>query len=252
VSVFNKHGITHLSASNVNLFIAQPAMWCASYLMKQKTPVGPAAHRGSAIETGIEAGLFDPEMPVEACQKLADETFVRLTRLSTHPNIDKERSLIAGAVEVGLAELRQYGIPAKPETGRQHKIEVNIPAVPIPVVGYLDFYWPDHGIILDLKTSSRVPSSISDAHARQGAIYLKRGSNQQMRFAYCSGKKIAVYVLEEPEMHIAAFVRAVKSIETFLSLSDDSEKLTRALSPDLSSFYWNEPAARAVAKEIWG
>lgn len=251
-SAFEKHGIEHLSASSVNLFIAQPAMWCASYLMKRRTPVGPAAHRGTAIEAGIEAGLFDPQMPVEECQKIADESFVRNTRLSAHPNIDKERATIAGSVEVGLKELRQYGVPAKPEEGRQHKLDIAVPGVPVPVIGYLDFLWPNHGIILDLKTTSRVPSEISEAHARQGALYLRHGSNQQMRFAYLSAKKIAVYVLEDADKHLASFVRAAQSIESFLSLSDDAERLTRSLAPDMSSFYWNEPAARAVAQEIWG
>lgn len=251
-NAFEKHGIEHLSASSVNLFIAQPAMWCASYLMKRRTPVGPAAHRGTAIEAGIEAGLFDPQMPVEECQKIADESFVRNTRLSAHPNIDKERATIAGSVEVGLKELRQYGVPAKPEEGRQHKLDIAVPGVPVPVIGYLDFLWPNHGIILDLKTTSRVPSEISEAHARQGALYLRHGSNQQMRFAYLSAKKIAVYVLEDADKHLASFVRAAQSIESFLSLSDDAERLTRSLAPDMSSFYWNEPAARAVAQEIWG
>ena len=37
-SAFEKHGISHLSASSINLFIAQPAMWCVSYLMKRRTP----------------------------------------------------------------------------------------------------------------------------------------------------------------------------------------------------------------------
>ena len=251
-NAFAKHGIGHLSASSVNLFIAQPAMWCASYLMKKRTPVGPAAHRGTAIEAGIEAGLFDPAMPVEACQKLADETFVRLTRLSAHPAVEKERATIAGSVEVGLAELRQYGLPAKPEDGRQHKLDLRIPGVAVPVIGYLDFLWPNHGIILDLKTTGRVPSEISEAHARQGALYLRSGSNQQMRFAYLSAKKIAVYVLDDADKHLASFVRAAQSIESFLSLSDDGERLTRSLAPDMSSFYWNEPAARSVAQEIWG
>jgi hypothetical protein len=255
-NAFAKHGIGHLSASSVNLFIAQPAMWCASYLMKKRTPVGPAAHRGTAIEAGIEAGLFDPQMPVEECQKIADESFVRNTRLSAHPNIDKERATIAGSVEVGLAELRQYGVPSipDPEKGvyRQHRLELDIPGVAVPVLGFLDFWWPQHGIILDLKTTSRVPSEISEAHARQGALYLRHGSNQQMRFAYLSNKKIAVYVLEDADKHLASFVRAAQSIENFLSLSDDAERLTRSLAPDMSSFYWNEPSARAVAQEIWG
>ena len=28
--------------------------------------------------------------------------------------------------------------------------------------------------------------------------------------------------------------------------------LTRSLSPDFDSFYWNDPGARAAADEIWG
>ena len=54
MTAFARHGIDHLSASSVNLFIAQPALWCASYLMKKRPPVGPAAHRGTAIECGVQ------------------------------------------------------------------------------------------------------------------------------------------------------------------------------------------------------
>jgi len=156
-NAFLRHGIDHLSASHVNLFIAQPAMWAATYLMKKWTPVGPAAHRGIAIECGVEAGLFDPEMPVAECQKLALEKFHTLTRLSADLRIEKERETIAPSVEIALAELRQYGVPDKPEDGRQHKISVQLEGAPVPVIGYLDFKWSGHGIIGDLKSTARIP-----------------------------------------------------------------------------------------------
>jgi len=251
-SAFEKHGISHLSASSINLFIAQPAMWCVSYLMKRRTPVGPAAHRGTAIEAGIEAGLFDPQMPVEECQRIAQEKFHSLTRLSADARIDKERATIDGSVEVGLKELRQYGVPEAPEGDRQHKIVRMIEGIPIPIWGYLDFWWPQHGVIVDLKTTSRVPSSVSDAHARQGAFYAGANSNQQVRMAYLSEKKIAVYVVEDVGRHLYTFVTAAQAIERLLSLSDDSEKLTRCFVPDLSSFYWGDASARSIADEIWG
>ena len=41
------------------------------------------------------------------------------------------------------------------------------------------------------------------------------------------------------------------SIERFLSLSDDAELLTRCFEPDLTSFYWGDASARALASEIW-
>ena len=252
MNAFQRHGIDHLSASHVNLFIAQPAMWAASYLMKKRTPVGPAAHRGTAIECGVEAGLFDPALPVEQCQKLALEKFHTLTRLSADPRIEKEREAIAPSVEVALAELRQYGVPDKPEDGRQHKISIDLEGVPVPVIGYLDFKWSAHGIIGDLKSTARIPSEISPAHCRQGAIYVRTGSNVQCRMMYVSSKKIAVYPVDNVAAHIAEFVRAAKAIENFLNLSDDAELLTKCFAPDTSSFYWGDAPAMRIAQEIWG
>lgn len=252
MNAFHRHGIEHLSASHLNLFIAQPAMWAASYLMKRRTSVGPAAHRGTAIECGVEAGLFDPEMTVTACQEIALAKYHSLTRLSADPRIEKERDAIAPSVEIALAELRQYGVPSKPEDGRQHKIEVTLEGVPIPLIGYLDFRWDQHGIVGDLKSTARIPSEISDAHARQGAIYTRAGSNVQTRMMYVSAKKIAVYPIENVDHHIAQVIRTAKAIENLLSLSDDSELLTRCFAPDMSSFYWGDASARSLATEIWG
>lgn len=252
-NAFERHGITHLSASSVNLFIAQPALWCASYLLGKRTAVGPAAHRGTAIECGVEAGLFDPVLPVAEAQKIALARFHSLTRLSADPRIEKERETIAPSVDVALAELRQYGVPAKPDgTERQHKISYKIGGVPVPVWGYLDFEWPEHGIIVDLKSTARIPSEISEPHARQGSIYAGPGSNRQVRFAYVSAKKIAVYVLDNVDAHLRSFVQAAQAIERLLELSDDGEKLTHCFAPDLTSFYWGDASARALAHEIWG
>ena len=252
MNAFEKHGVSHLSASSVNLFIAQPALWCASYLLKRRTPVGPAAHRGTSIECGVEAGLFDPEMPVAECQKIAEEKFHSLTRLSSDARIEKERATIAPSVEIALAELRRYGIPDKPDDGRQHKMEIMLEGVPVPIWGYLDFWWPQHGIIVDLKSTGRLPSKISEPHARQGSLYTGARSNQQVRMAYVSGKGIKVYVVEDAAHHLKTFVIAAQAIERLLSLSDDGEKLTRSLAPDLASFYWGDASARALATEIWG
>lgn len=252
MNAFERHNITHLSPSSVNLWIAQPALWAASYLMKRRTAVGPAAHRGTAIEAGVEAGLFDPALPVEECQKIGLAKFHSLTRLSADQRIEKERAAVAPSIEVALAELRQYGIPEAADDGRQHKVVREIEGISVPVWGFLDFWWPQHGIIVDLKSTSQIPSQISAPHARQGAFYTGSASNQQVRFGYVSEKKIAVYALQDVAAHMASFVQAAQSIERFLSLSDDGEKLTRCLSPDLSSFYWGDASARALAHEIWG
>lgn len=255
-NAFQRHGIDHLSASHLNLFVAQPALWAASYLMKRRTPVGPAAHRGTAIECGVEAGLFDPEMPVAECQKLALDKYQSLTRqgfMNVDPRIDKERENIAGSVEVALKELRQYGVPDKPEDGRQHKIEVHLDTVPVPIIGYLDFKWSSHGIIGDLKTTSRIPSEVSPPHCRQAAIYTQSTSgNYETRMMYVSSKKVAVYRVDDCAKHIDEIVAIAHAIENFLSLSDDPERLVRSYYPDKTSFYWGDQSAIDIAQEIWG
>lgn len=249
---FERHGLDHLSASSINLFVAQPSMWAMQKLMGRKSAVGPAAHRGTSIEAGVEMGLFEPDAPVEACQELAVARFNQLTALSGHPGVEKERAAIAPAVAIGLAELRQYGVPAAADGNRQHRIEVAIPGVPVPFIGWLDFWFPDHGIIVDLKTQLRLSSKISDPHARQGAIYHAAHGNAEIRFAYVTPQKVGVYKLEDPRSHLGRVVSIAQSIERFLSLSDNGEALTRSLSPDFDSFYWNDPGARAAAEEIWG
>ena len=252
VNAFERHGLDHLSASSVNLFVAQPAMWAMQKLLGRKSSVGPAAHRGTAIEAGVEMGLFDPAVSVEACQNLAIARFNQLTALSSDPAVQKERVNIAPAVAIALAELRQYGIPEAAEGNRQHRIEVLLPGVPVPFIGWLDFWFPAHGIIVDLKTQGRLSSKISDPHARQGAIYHAAHGNAEIRFAYVTPQKMGVYRLDDPRPHLTQVISIAQSIERFLGLSDDSAELTAALSPDLDSFYWKDAASRAAAQEIWG
>lgn len=251
-NAFERHGLDHLSASSINLFVAEPAMWAMQKLLGRKTGVGPAAHRGTAIEAGVEMGLFDPSAPVEACQELAIARFNQLTALSADPAVAKERANVAPAVAIALKELRQYGIPGSADGTRQHRIEATLPGVPVPFIGWLDFWFPDHGIIIDLKTQARLSSKISDPHARQGAIYHAAHGNAEIRFAYVTPQKMGVYRLEDPRLHLDRVVSVARSIERFLSLSDDGAQLTAALSPDLDSFYWKDPGSRAAAEEIWG
>jgi hypothetical protein len=251
-SSFQRHGIDHLSASSINLFVAEPAMWAMQKLMGRKSGVGAAAHRGTSIEAGVEMGLFEPEAPVEACQELALSRFNQLTVLSGDPNRDKEAAAIAPSVAIALKELRQYGVPSAADGNRQHRIETSIDGVSVPFIGWLDFWFQDHAIIVDLKTQLRLSSKISEPHARQGAIYHAAHGNAEIRFAYLTPQKIGVYRLDDPRTHLNAVAHIAQSIERFLGLSSDPEALTRSLSPNFDSFYWNDPTTRALGREVWG
>ena len=251
-SSFERHGIDHLSASSINLFVAEPAMWAMQKLLGRKSGVGAAAHRGTSIEAGVEMGLFEPDAPVEACQELAQARFNQLTVLSGDPNREKEFAALAPSVAIALKELRQYGVPSAADGNRQHRIETPIEGVSVPFIGWLDFWFQEHSIIVDLKTQLRLSSKISEPHARQGAIYHAAHGNAEIRFAYVTPQKIGVYRLDDPRTHLNAVAHVAQSIERFLGLSADPEELTQSLSPNFDSFYWNDPTTRALGREVWG
>src|SRR5436190_2831058 len=109
MSSFDNHHIDHLSASSVNLFAAQPALWVAEKLLGRKSPVGAAAHRGTAVEAGVAKGLLDPKIDVEECVAEAEAVYRQKTALSGDPKRDAEGEAVAPIVRMALPELRSYG-----------------------------------------------------------------------------------------------------------------------------------------------
>lgn len=244
---FALHHITHISASSVNAFAAEPALWVMERLMKLSAPVGCAAHRGAAIEDGVTAGLLDPSLPIGAAQKIALETYDRRSSLSADSNREKERDAVAPAVAIALAELRQYGVPDLV----QKRVEVQLPDIPVPLIGFLDYGWSTTGTVLDLKTSLKLASEISGAHARQVAGYV-HGTNHQARVCYTTPKKLAVYVLEDPSARINEVVQIAMRMNRFLSISADPAELAALMVPNYDNYFWNSPIARAHGKQLYG
>jgi hypothetical protein len=257
MNAFERHGVGHLSASSLNLWAAQPALWIMERLLGRRTPPGVIAARGKAVEHGVHLGLSNPRLSVEECIEGAEREFVRQTALSTDPRREEERKKLAGWVRGALAELRQYGTP----DGYQEKIEVQLDDVAVPIVGFIDWRFSDHGLIVDLKTTERFPSQIGDAHGRQGAVYASAHGNFGMRFAYAKpapGKKepqqVRVYEMsgDDVRRHLAALRAIVLSLGRFLAISNDARELAGLIVPDFDSFWWSEPAARAAGREVFG
>lgn len=249
---FTLHGLNHLSATSLNLWAAQPALWVVEKLLRRRASPGCAAHRGTAVEHGVALGLFQPILGIAECQAAALAEYDRLTALSADPNRARERDAVPGLVETALTELRQYGPPTPPPEGhRQHRVEVALPDVPVPVIGYQDFVWDAHGIVLDLKTQLRLAGEISPVHARQGAVYVA-GSNHQMRFCYATPKKVAVYALEDTRTPLLTLRHIAIRLERFLRLSRDPQELVGLLCPDFESFWWSAPEARALGRDVYG
>ncbi|MGB0854888.1 MAG: hypothetical protein ACPGSI_16450 [Pikeienuella sp.] len=251
---FEQHGIDHVSASSLNTYAAEPALWVMERLLKKRGPVGCAAYRGRAIEHGVSLGLFAPEMEVEACQDSALKEYDRETALNGDHNRQKERDAIPGAVEIALAELRQYGVPDRPNNERQHKVSIDLEGVAVPCIGFTDFEYPQHGMLIELKTQLRLASSISVAHARQVSVYQAAKGNWQARVAYVTPKKVGVYVLEQEQCRegINSLTQTAIRLERFLRLSKDPEELAGLVVPNYDHFFWSSPVSRALGRETFG
>lgn len=246
-SPFDIHKITHLSPSSINLYANEPALWVLQYLYGMRFPVGCAAHRGTAAETGVQAGLLDHDLSIEACHELALAHYDRLTALSTDAKREKERDALPGIVSNAIKELRQYGRL----TGYQRKIVNRFDDVPVDILGFSDFEFEDAGVIVDLKTTLRLPSEISAAHARQVSHYIA-GTNTEGRVCYSAPGKLAVYRLEDPASQRAAMNNVARRIQKFLSISADKAELASFLTPRVDEFWWSAPSAKAAAKEVYG
>lgn len=247
MNVFERANISHLSPSSLNLFADEPALWILRYLLGHKFSIGCAAHRGTAAEAGVQAGLVDVSKPVEECQQIALAAYDRLTALSADSRRAKEREAVPGIVANAVNELRQYG----PLTAYQEKIINRFDDVPVDILGYADFQFAAAGVIVDLKTSLRLANEITLPHARQVSHYVVAG-NMEGRLCYVTPTKFAVYRLENPAEHYAAMNNVARRLQRFLSISADPMELAGIVTPRIGGFWWSDPMARAAALEIYG
>jgi len=245
---FEHYDIPHLSPSSCNTFVASPAMFLLDKVFKRKGEVGPAAHRGTAVESGIVLGL-QTDASEEECVNHADKEFWGLTALSTDPRREKERASVSEMVKVGLKELKPYGRP----TSAQGKIEYAVEGLAVPLIGYYDLVWENHKILTDIKTTHALPSQIKINHARQVALYIKAtGSAFDPRLTYITTKKCATYRLENVDDHVKSLERIALTIQKFLSSSNDPAELASMVMPDYESFYFNDADMKQAAFDIWG
>lgn len=243
---FEAHGIDHISVSQLNLWAAAPGIYVMERLLGYRAPVGAAAHRGTAVEAGVIAGLMGASLK-EAIDT-ANAVFTERTALSSDPRRDKERDALAGMVERGIELLGPWGRPDRVQVRKEWRME----GIAVPVLGFTDAEYDAHGLILDLKTTHALPNAIRTSHARQVASYLGAGSNLNGGIGYVTARKSALYRLENVSAHIAALTRMAHSLQNFLAISSDPHELASLITVDTDSFYLADPRARQHAFDVFG
>ena len=249
MSGFTKHNIDHLSASSINLWANAPDVWVMQYLHGKRTPfTSPAPWRGICVEDAVVETLMGGSEQEAIANALAkfDQRFPIGDEKTT-----KEREMVQPMVHIAVEQLMEFGKPEFPEDERQEKISITAKGdgYEVPVIGFLDLVYPQHGLVVDLKTTSRMPSSMSAEHRLQRAIYAKAKGNMAVKFLYVTPKKAAM--LEDGDVaETLAFAKAqISRLEAFLRAVD--KDTARAIVPcNPNSFYWQ--GAEELRKEFYG
>ena len=242
-NAFETHGIHHLSPSSINTYISDPPMWVARYLFNIKSSSGPAAIRGIATEFSLakkyEEGKFDYDTLEAKFITLCAESMLSFKDKKT----EKERKLLKGFGEVIDKNFKYKNLKSY-----QERVEVQLEDLPIPIMGYIDFRFPNK--IVDLKTTTRMPSNPTEAQKRQMAFYSMAYPNNSLDLFFATHKDYKKFSLKNLEEYKKQLEKVAYSIQRFLSISRDKYELASFVYPNFDSWTWGYKM-KEEAKKIW-
>lgn len=236
---FQLHNLNHSSASSINLWQNAPDVFVAEKLFGLKGTTSPAAHRGIVIEKAL-VNILAGGMNEEDATKEAIKEFNQRTAFFSGERVDREREAIVDCIAMGLTDLHQYGEPTFSKEGEQNKIELLCRGEgwDLPIIGYTDLWYPEHGLVVDIKTTLRLPSRMSAEHNRQAAIYRIASGNAAVRFLYIAPKKTIWHECLDIDGALAEIKNILNRQEFFLR-QGDKEHLAKLVHYNPGSFYWN-------------
>jgi RecB family exonuclease len=240
---FEKFGLNWLSPSQLNTFQREPAQWVAKYLFGIKDEFGPAPKRGTAVEAGADVWLYGGT--ADEAQAAAHDNFALNTQGLADEEHEVERALIAPMLTQAMQALDR-DVVGRP-VARQLKIELRLDGVEIPIVGYVDYLWPDYGI--DLKTTKRMPSKADWDHVRQIAIY-QEAKQRPFKLLYVTDKKRTLITPPPSEVAQAMkdMARTARALRKVLDKSDCREEVAEFFVPNRDSYRWDEQSLQALER----
>lgn len=258
-NAFDTHGIEHLSASSINLYISDPAYWIMKYLFKKELPGSPAMWRGSVVDQAIGKyfGMLKNQprnksltaVQEDAVKSMGDYYKEEIAK-GYEIDIDKhkkETSLVPQYIKTAVDHYKQFD---EIET-YQEKIVFEDKDIPVPIIGYLDLKYD--GVVRDIKTVSRSVAENTYAIKRQVALYGHvLNCVPIVDYIYCTKYKNDVfsYAVYDVESNVEMLKKGALGIMKLLSISDDKNYLASLFLPNLDDWRWGEEQTKE-AKSIW-
>ena len=160
----------HLSYSSIYTYLNCPRQWMYKYILKRPSPSSEEQIVGKAIHQAVQGYLAEGgSVSTRYYAAFAEATRGHSIPWKTSPEAaanEGARLLSNERVQYGLNTLTLRS-PADIE----RKIELHVPDVPVPVIGFIDWIDAD-GVPVDLKTSARSWSQFRVDTELQPSFYL--------------------------------------------------------------------------------
>ena len=240
---FKKFQIEHLSYSSLDLWSGNPLLWCLRYLARMPSEVGPGAWRGTA--TGVGLANFYKTNSYESALEAAMERFDSEAKGNKDPKTEKERALVASFLDTAIKHIDHKDMPELVEA--EHKIECYFDGVDIPVIGYIDFLYPDS--FMELKSTLRVPTQPSDNHIGQVSLY-SEVKNLDGTLVYVGPSKAISFPIggNMKKKALDKLRRNALSLQTFLSGINDIKSALDSLPLNDADWRWNDTATETLER----
>jgi len=253
MEAFRKHKIKHISASNINTFITNPAEWVINYIYKLPFPSSAAAERGKYIEKAL-FHILGNGVSVEKALEEQTYFFAETCKEMKVPEEEylKEKEFVEKAIKILPKHLSKFG----KITGYQNKIGYNYKG--IDIIGYTDFDFelPDGSpLILDLKTTKKI--NVSTGHKIAQHIY-KTATNKPNKLFYVkvlkTKEEVEEYELtDEDNVKIPLLIhQAIENMNYLCSLANSKDDFKRLITPNPDDWKWNDETKLKARKDIWG
>jgi hypothetical protein len=239
---FEKHGIDHTSASQINMWNACPHAWIGRYLYGLKGNFSVAAKCGVLVEDACVHILLNIMTQEQAIENAYNE-LSKFIMLSDNESDLKRLEALEGMITLAMEELNKYGTPEFDidVMGNIKQKDINIKCncghFKLKVEGYMDFVFPEVKTVIDLKTTLRLPSVMPDNHRVQGSLY-KQATKYDVKFLYVTGKKSNVIEIEDTGDVLADIKKTLIRQEKFLSLGEKEE--LKDIVPIIRDSYYHE------------
>jgi len=231
--------LKHHSASSINKFVSQRALWYLEKLKKIPFKGNQNTARGKAVEEGMNKhfeGYNEQECIRHACQVFTENTIGMIV-------VPTFRATIAPMVKEGIKSITSSfeGTPAM-----QGKIHLDLPSVQRPIIGYLDYDYDK--MIVDNKVSGKTPNELSLNYKIQGAIY-KEATGKDVYFHYViplkESVKTKIIKLSDAEYKqgILFATKAAEAIEKVIDSCVDYDTMMAFCFPNPGSMFGGEEEA---------